>query len=310
MERKITVCTPTYNRAKLLDRPYNSLKSQTCKNFTWLIIDDGSTDNTEEVVNKFINEADFDIEYCKKDNGGRHTALNFSYQKIKTEYVINLDSDDEYLPTTIETLYRLIEQIPKDEYERFWQISGRCIDSKTQKLVGEPFKENVNNLSGVKQRKSIAKSVGEKSNCRKIEILKKYPFPIYDDTKFVVESTVWKKINLKYDTYCTNDILRVFFQDSPDSLAKGRLHTKTKNRTVYHYSIFCINELFSELTYDKSVRLAIVNVARRAMLSNIKYIEVMKDINKWYKRILVTIIGYPISYIYMKIKKEKHDMKK
>ena len=306
-EIKITVCTPTYNRAYILERPFISLMNQTCKKFKWIIVDDGSIDDTAKIVEDFKKRADFEIEYYKKENGGRHTALNYSYTKINTEYVINLDSDDEYVPEAIEILYNIINEIPKEEYDRFWQISGRCIDSKTKKLVGKKFSEGVNELSGLKQRKVIAKACGEKSNCRKLEILKKYPFPIYDDTKFVVENTIWEKINLKYDTYCTNKVFRLYYQDSADSLANGKMHTKTRNRTYYHYSVFCVNELFSQFFFNKHVRLSLINVSRKAILSGINYSDVMKDLNKWYKKILVTFLSYPLAYLYILLKKENRN---
>ena len=72
----ITVVTPTYNRAYILHKAYESLKKQTCKSFCWMIIDDGSTDDTDELVKKWINENEIDIYYYKKDNGGKASALN------------------------------------------------------------------------------------------------------------------------------------------------------------------------------------------------------------------------------------------
>ena len=102
----ITVFTPTYNRANTLKRAFYSLKNQTCKDFEWLIIDDGSSDNTHELVNQFKKESDFLIRYYWKSNGGRHTAVNYSYQYLNTPYVVTLDSDDELLPNAIEKMIK------------------------------------------------------------------------------------------------------------------------------------------------------------------------------------------------------------
>ena len=76
--KTITVFTPAYNRAHTLRRAFNSLKAQTCKDFEWLIIDDGSTDGTSELVERLQEEADFPIRYYWKENGGRHTAVKYS----------------------------------------------------------------------------------------------------------------------------------------------------------------------------------------------------------------------------------------
>lgn len=94
----LTIFTPTYNRVHTLERTYRSLCNQSCKDFEWLIIDDGSTDNTAEIVDKWIEEAIFKIRYIYKENGGLYTGYNTAYENIKTELNVCIDSDD-YMPT-------------------------------------------------------------------------------------------------------------------------------------------------------------------------------------------------------------------
>ena len=84
----ITVLTPAYNRGKLLEKLYESLCAQDCKDFEWLIVDDGSTDDTSERVEQMKQTADFPISYHRKENGGKHTALNYAYQFIKTSLTV------------------------------------------------------------------------------------------------------------------------------------------------------------------------------------------------------------------------------
>lgn len=88
----LTVYTPTYNRGRTLKRLYSSLISQTNKEFTWLIIDDGSIDNTKQLVSEWINEGIITINYVFKTNGGKHTATRLAYSIIKTKYLILIDS--------------------------------------------------------------------------------------------------------------------------------------------------------------------------------------------------------------------------
>lgn len=301
---KVTVCTPTYNRAHTLKRPFESLCRQTCKDFIWLVIDDGSSDATENFIEECRKNADFRIEYYKKENGGRHTALNYSYQFIQTEWVINLDSDDELTENAIELLNGIIDALPTNK-QRFWQISGRCIDAATRKLIGKEYREDINQYTGRKQRKIMAKAGGEKSNCRRVSILKQYPFPVYADTKFVTESTVWEKISLYYDSYCVNDVFRVYYTDSADSLAKGRMHSSSRMRTRYYFARFCLNELFDQFFYNKTVWISIFNIARSAMCSETSYRTVMRELNGTIKRVLVTILGYPVAFLYVTIKHER-----
>ena len=100
----ITILTPTYNRANYLLQLYDSLKNQTCLKFKWLIVDDGSTDETKEIVKNFINENIIQIEYLYKDNGGKHTALNLGFKTIDTPLTFVVDSDDVLTNFAIDNL--------------------------------------------------------------------------------------------------------------------------------------------------------------------------------------------------------------
>lgn len=293
----ITICTPTYNRGYLLNRPFQSLLNQTNHNFIWIIIDDGSTDDTKQVVESFIDKAPFKIEYYYKENGGRHTALNYSYEKIITKYVINLDSDDELTPTCIDDLYKLWDSIPPKDYDRFWLISGRCCDNISEKMVGKEWPEGINLLKGKEQRKAINKITGEKVNCRKVDVLRKYPFPTYDGIKFVTENTVWELINKVYDQYCVNNIFQKYYIDSQDGICNGGMHNNViQRKSQLYYSIFCMNNLFDELFYNKNVRKAVINVSRCSILSNTSFFDSLKNINKLLPKFLV-LLAYPVGFI-------------
>lgn len=294
----VTVCTPTYNRAHLLQRPFKSLLKQSCKNFIWLVVDDGSNDDTKSVVEELKKRADFPIEYVRKDNGGRHTALNFSYKFIKTPYVINLDSDDELTENAIELLEKNIAIIEEKAINDIWQISGLCIDSVSGKIVGELYPDFINDLPLNRQRKLFCKLKCEKSNCRKVEILKQYPFPEYPDTKFVTENTIWEKINQKYRSYCVNDVFRVYYQDSADSLGKGKIHSSSKMKSRYYYAIFVLNELFHEITYNKDVLFSLINIGRASIDLKISPRKVLCEMNALYKKILIILFGYPLGFIF------------
>ena len=101
----ITVFTPTYNRGYTLENLFNSLLVQTNKNFEWLIVDDGSTDNTEDLVNRFKDVSSFKIRYIKKKNGGKHTAINCGVNLAEGFLFFIVDSDDQLTKDAIENLY-------------------------------------------------------------------------------------------------------------------------------------------------------------------------------------------------------------
>ena len=110
----LTIYTPTYNRENLLPRLYESLCNQTNKNFKWLVIDDGSTDNTKEIIAQWSKESPFEITYIYKKNGGVHTARDLAYSVIDTELLVGIDSDDYAFPLMVENVYK------------FW--NARCED--------------------------------------------------------------------------------------------------------------------------------------------------------------------------------------
>ena len=132
----ITIFTPAYNRAHLLQRLYDSLLIQTYKNFEWLIVDDGSTDNTKQIVDKFIEENKLQIKYIYKDNGGKHTAINTGVQQAKFDLFLIVDSDD-FLPEDAVSLTFKAWQNVKDN-SKVCGIIGLSQFTKG-KIIGDKF---------------------------------------------------------------------------------------------------------------------------------------------------------------------------
>ena len=111
----VTVFTPTYNRAETLPELFNSLMKQNCSNFEWLIVNDGSTDNTIKIINEFIKEATFPIRIINTSNGGKHRAINKGVKIAKGEWFAIVDSDDFLLPNAIERIIYHIETVNNDQ---------------------------------------------------------------------------------------------------------------------------------------------------------------------------------------------------
>lgn len=290
---EMTVFTATYNRKDKLRRAFESLQAQTCKDFEWLIIDDGSTDGTGDIILELKKIADFEIRYFWKENGGRHTAVNYSYKYLRTTYVITLDSDDELVPNAVEKAINIWHSLPSHIYDKVWCVSGREVDIYGN-MVGMPYPSGINELNRKEKRKQFLKCEGEKHCCRKVSVLIQYPFPVYPDTKFVSENTVWEKINKEYDQYFVNEIFGIYHEDSSDSLSKRTHHYKS----FYYAGLFYVNEMFDELLINRTTRKYIINVSRCALLTGVKYNTVMSSVNKWYKKGLVTL-GYPISGLWV-----------
>lgn len=194
---KLTIFTPTYNRADKLNKVYNSLVKQDCIDFEWLIIDDGSSDNTEEVVNSFISEAPFIIRYFKKTNGGKHTAHNMALELASGKYFMCLDSDD-YLADNI--LKELSMSLCKLSFSEGLIAYKSDIDGR---LLSSEFPENIELVTTFE--------LTSKYNCRgefvliyPTEILGLYPFPVYDNERFITECVLYDRL----DAVCKMQFLR------------------------------------------------------------------------------------------------------
>ena len=133
----LTVFTPAYNRAHTLPRTYESLLQQECKEFIWLVVDDGSQDNTAELVKQWQSKDNgFEIRYIYKENGGMHTAHNAAYEAIDTELNVCIDSDDMLAPGAVEKILQKWQEV------RHAGIIGLDADFEG-KLIGKGFPESL-----------------------------------------------------------------------------------------------------------------------------------------------------------------------
>jgi len=201
-----TVFTPAYNRAGLLPRAYESLKQQTFKDFEWLIIDDGSTDNTAEVVKEWQAVSPFPIRYIAKPNGGKHTAINRGAKEAKGRLFASLDSDDWYTPQTLERFLHHWHSIPESEQPKFVGVCA-LVSYASGQVIGTRFPQDVLDSDPIDLRYKYHVE-GDKNGILRTEILRQYPFP-EDVGKFISESIVWNRIAKSYRTRFVNEVLTV-----------------------------------------------------------------------------------------------------
>jgi len=211
-----TVLTPTYNRAHTLHRVYRSLVEQTFQDFEWLIVDDGSTDNTQELVSGWQQEARFPIRYVWQENAHKKAAFNRGVAEAQGELLVALDSDDSLDLNALYTMSQIWNGLDTQEQEHFVAITGLCAREDGQ-IVGDMFPEDVVDATSLDM--SFRYHVkGEKFGCMRTAVLLKFPFP-EDIAGFVPESLVWRAIaRAGYLTRFVNQVFRVY-HDSEDSLS-------------------------------------------------------------------------------------------
>lgn len=192
MKNFITIFTPSYNRAETLGRLYKSLIEQTNKNFEWVIVDDGSTDNTENIVNSWINEDNgFNIIYFKKKNGGKHTAINKGLELARGKMFFIVDSDDYIVKDAIEKIIKYEKNIVKNENEKFGGIAFSK-GYNENKIIGTTFIGEYIDATSLERKKYNIN--GDKSEIFYTDILKQNKFPEFEGEKFVTEALVWNRI--------------------------------------------------------------------------------------------------------------------
>jgi len=201
----ITVFTPTYNRAHLLPRLYESLKDQTDKRFQWLIIDDSSDDNTEEVVNDIKSDPGlcFEVTYVRhRYNKGMCAAHNTAYALIETEYVVCIDSDDYLLDDSIEVLINELCLISKDE--SVGGVIGLDIYHGSGEVIGDLFPHHLK-YSTFSELKFGHKVKGDKKFAYKSNVVKKYPpYPEYGNEKFPAAGYLYRLIDRDFKLKIVN----------------------------------------------------------------------------------------------------------
>ena len=291
---KLTVFTPTYNRGYLIEKLYNSLVVQTFKNFEWLIVDDGSTDDTEELCQQFIKEKKLRIKYEKQNNGGKHRAINNGVKKATGELFFIVDSDDQLVENALERIIFYYDKIRDNN-----DIGGICgvkILFSGRPPGGElPFSELTCNSLDFRHKYHIK---GDMAEVFKTDILRDYPFPEYTNEKFCPEVLIWNRIAQKYKLLYFNE--NIYLCDYlEDGLTKKITNIRMKSplATMDTYA-----ELFS---YDISIiqkMKACINYWRFSFNTDISFYRKTKRIKG-----LFNILCIPISYLmYLK---DSHETK-
>lgn len=205
---RFTVFTPAYNRAYIIEKLYMSLKAQSYRDFEWLVVDDGSTDNTKELFNRFLQENDFPINYVCIPNGGKHRAINVGVQQAKGELFFIVDSDDYIVDDALEILDKIEHSIPKLGTSKYSGIRALRGYSKTD-VIGTRFPGG--RITDMTQLEEARFGVtGDKCEAFYTDIMKQYPFPEFDGEKFLTECVVWDKMAADgYKNKCINQIIYI-----------------------------------------------------------------------------------------------------
>lgn len=278
----ITVFTPAYNRAHTIGRTYESLLKQSNKDFKWLIVDDGSVDNTKELVDEWLKRDNgFEIQYIYKENGGMHTAHNVAYENIDTELNICIDSDDCLADDAINLIINKWNEVKDQGYAG---IIG--LDSDLEgNIIGKGFPKDLNEttLGGYYENGGA----GDKKLVYRTDVIKKYPpYPTFEGENYVSTAYKYRLIDQDYKLAVLDKVIcYVEYQPDGSSATMWKQYVKNPNGFVFWRKV-CMK-------YPTSYRRLVIDVihycAESQLAGNKHYI---KESPKKFLTVLCVLPGY------------------
>lgn len=244
---KISILTATYNRAKLLSQLYNSLKENLkCKiDFEWLIMDDGSTDETKETVKHFIEEKLIDVKYFYQENQGKMAAINNLVPKSEGDLIIECDSDDFFTEDAFEVIN---EEYEKNKNEKdIYAICFLKYDNKGNNM-GNDFKNRKTTMFDLYFKEG---ENGEKALVYFSDIRKKYKYKLEHNEKFVTEARMHHEMDLNYNIICINEAVMICEYQEEGYSKNIREQFKKNPYGYYEYFKEILERDFSGVKFNK-----------------------------------------------------------
>lgn len=197
----LTIFTPTYNRAHTLTRLYESLTRQSDFDFEWIVVDDGSTDNTESLIAGFAEKNNkFPIIYYKQPNGGKHRAINRGVKMAHGEWFFIVDSDDYLTDDAIAVIKPYLKEVtPLADFAGV--VFNRIYHNG--ETVGAKCNYDVLDSDFLTAWMKL-KIIGDKAEIIKSKVFEEFPFPEFDGEKFTTEAVVWSRMAQKYKVRYVN----------------------------------------------------------------------------------------------------------
>lgn len=227
----LTVFTPAYNRAYTLPRTYESLKGQQNTDFIWLVVDDGSTDNTAELVRQWQREANpFEIRYIYKENGGMHTAHNAAYACIDTELNVCIDSDDALAPDAVQVIFDAWQQVRDKGYAGLLGLDATFDGT----VIGKGFPDDLTKTTLEGYYRSGG--AGDKKLILRTDIVRQYPpYPTFEGERFVPLGSLYTMIDRDYKLSVLNRVV-CLVEYMADGSTRNMLRQYYRNPNGFRYS--------------------------------------------------------------------------
>lgn len=275
----ITVLTPTFNRGRRLQSLWDSLQKQTVKEFEWLVVDDGSTDGTKDLITKLQEKSDFPIRYIYKSNGGKHTALNGGIQTICSELIFIVDSDDCVTDDAVESILKIHKKYRSQNNICGYAFLRAFPDGKVN---GKKFNVDEKIGSYIDVRVNGDDTGADKAEVFKTHCLKEFPFPEYPNEKFLGEDLVWVRMARKYEMVHINKAIYV-----GNYLEDGLTNNRRKHNIAS--PIGCMHRAEEFMESDLKTRYRIKGGLQYIVYGRFAGVKVVDLIRKSRHKVLATV---------------------
>lgn len=275
----ITVLTPTFNREGVLRSLWDSLQKQTVKDFEWLVVDDGSTDGTKNLITQLQEKSDFPIRYIYKSNGGKHTALNVGIQTICSELTFIVDSDDCVTDDAVESILKIHKKYRSQNNICGYAFLRAFPDGKVN---GKKFDVDEKIGSYIDVRVNGDDTGADKAEVFKTHCLKEFPFPEYPNEKFLGEDLVWVRMARKYEMVHINKAIYV-----GNYLEDGLTNNRRKHNIAS--PVGCMHRAEEFMVSDLKTRYRIKGGLQYIVYGRFAGVKVVNLIRKSRHKILATV---------------------
>lgn len=264
-DKLITIITPTYNRKKYLTRLYESLINQSNFNFKWWVVDDGSTDNTLELIKSFIEEKKIEIKYFRKINGGKNSAINLVLPQITTKLLLVVDSDDTIASNSI-------YQIEKD-WKKYRKLNIGSLIYQRNDSNNEPMKKISQIFQGYRYYALIRQhAYGDYSDVFVTNALQEYRFPVIKNEKFISEGPLYYEFSQKYKSiFIPHTIIIGGYLKNGLTSNIRKLQIKNYNGTLFETNLYLKKDTPFYFRVKKAILFDYIIIgAKRPILKSIK----------------------------------------
>lgn len=275
----VTVLTPTFNRERVLRSLWDSLQKQTVKDFEWLVVDDGSTDGTKNLITQLQEKSDFPIRYIYKSNGGKHTALNVGIQTICSELTFIVDSDDCVTDDAVESILKIHKKYRSQNNICGYAFLRAFPDGKVN---GKKFDVDEKIGSYIDVRVNGDDTGADKAEVFKTHCLKEFPFPEYPNEKFLGEDLVWVRMARKYEMVHINKAIYV-----GNYLEDGLTNNRRKHNIAS--PVGCMHRAEEFMESDLKTRYRIKGGLQYIVYGRFAGVKVVDLIRKSRHKILATV---------------------